>query len=129
MVDSVAVGLASAVLAGLLKLAVPGGSSVAGAVADLIYRLIPYAVGWLYYAGCESSARRATLGKMAYGLVVTDLNGERLTFGRASARYAALYLSVPTLGVSCLMAAWTERRQTLHDLMTKTVVVAVAVAP
>ena len=123
VVDSVAIGLASAVLGGLLKLAVPGASSAPAAVADLLYRLIPYTIAWLYYAGFEASARRATPGKMAYGLIVTDVNGERLKFGRATARYAALYLSIPSLGISCLMAAWTERRQTLHDLLTKSLVV------
>jgi uncharacterized RDD family membrane protein YckC len=43
-------------------------------------------LGWLYYAILESSERQGTLGKMALGLVVTDLEHKRIGFGRATAR-------------------------------------------
>ena len=42
---------------------------------------------WLYFALMECSTWQATLGKKALGLYVTDLAGERITFGRASGRY------------------------------------------
>ena len=45
-------------------------------------------VAWLYYAYSESSTWQGTLGKRALGLYVTDLNGNRITFGRASGRSA-----------------------------------------
>jgi uncharacterized RDD family membrane protein YckC len=70
----------------------------------------------------ESSARRATLGKMALGLVVTDLEGRQLTFGRATGRYFGKILS----GLICLfgyfMAGWTEKKQGLHDMLANTLV-------
>jgi uncharacterized RDD family membrane protein YckC len=46
-------------------------------------------LGWLYYAILESSERQGTLGKMALGLVVTDLEHKRIGFGRATARVFA----------------------------------------
>src|SRR5215216_4029552 len=43
-------------------------------------------IDWLYYALQESSEYRATLGKRALGIVVTDLSGNRISFGRATGR-------------------------------------------
>src|SRR5437764_87218 len=36
---------------------------------------------WLYFALQESSSRRATLGKRACGLSVSDVSGQRISFG------------------------------------------------
>lgn len=46
-------------------------------------------ISWLYYALMESSERQATLGKMALSLKVTDMAGNRMSFGRASGRFFA----------------------------------------
>jgi uncharacterized RDD family membrane protein YckC len=54
---------------------------------------------------------------MALGIVVTDLNGERLSFGRATGRYFGQIVSALTLGIGFLMCAWTENKQCLHDMM------------
>jgi uncharacterized RDD family membrane protein YckC len=76
-----------------------------------------YFITWLYYALMESSPRQATLGKMACGFVVTDLQGHRISFGQASGRYFGMIVSGLTLGIGVLMCAWTERKQCLHDVM------------
>ena len=81
------------------------------------------AIAWLYYALMESSPKQATVGKMALGIVVTDLEGRRIGFGRATGRYFAKILSVLILGIGFLMVAFTERKQGLHDLLAKTLVV------
>lgn len=74
---------------------------------------------WIYKAGMESSERQGTFGKMAVGLQVVKLNGEKISFGRATGRYL-LYIiisSIPLLGfISFCMAGWTEKKQTLYDL-------------
>lgn len=57
------------------------------------------------------------------GIVVTDLNGNRLTFEKATGRYFAKYLSTMTLGFGYLMAVFTEKKQALHDLVAGTLVV------
>jgi uncharacterized RDD family membrane protein YckC len=44
---------------------------------------------WLYWALTESSGWQATPGKKAMGIYVTDMQGSRVTFGRASGRFFA----------------------------------------
>ena len=85
---------------------------------------------WLYYAGLESSHAQTTLSGRLLGTRVADLEGARLTFGRATARHFAMYLSALTpFYVGYLMAFWTKRRQTLHDYLTSTLVVRSRAAP
>jgi uncharacterized RDD family membrane protein YckC len=80
-------------------------------------------VSWLYSALMESSSKQATLGKMALGIRVTDLDGNRITFGKATGRYFAKILSALILGIGFLMVAFTERKQGLHDILAGTLVV------
>ncbi len=84
---------------------------------------ISTAIHWLYWAGLESSVFQATLGKMALGLKVTDLNGDPISFARATGRYFAKFISAIILGIGFMMAGWTARKQALHDLMAGTLVV------
>jgi uncharacterized RDD family membrane protein YckC len=60
---------------------------------------------------------------MACGMKVTDENGNRITFARATGRYFGEYLSALTLFIGYMMAGWTERKQALHDLLAGTLVV------
>ena len=76
----------------------------------------------LYCSLLESSRRQATLGKIALGLKVTGLHGERIGFGRAVARFVARLLSVLTLCLGYLSIVVTKRRQGLHDLIAGTLV-------
>ncbi|WP_449423858.1 RDD family protein, partial [Rhodanobacter lindaniclasticus] len=55
--------------------------------------LLTAVVTWLYFAVCESSRWQATLGKLALGIRVTDLEGRRISFWRALGRYLAKFLS------------------------------------
>ena len=77
---------------------------------------------WLYFALMESSVWQATLGKKALGLSVTDLEGRRIGFGRATGRYFAKILSSLTLFIGYLMAGFTEKKQALHDMIAGTLV-------
>lgn len=88
----------------------------------LIYPLC-FAVALLYYALQESSAQQATLGKRALGIKVTDLKGRRISRGNAVGRWFAAALSYLTLYIGFLMAAFTERKQALHDMVAGTLVV------
>jgi uncharacterized RDD family membrane protein YckC len=85
--------------------------------------LIILVLNWLYYALLESSAWQATLGKKALGLEVTDLAGARISFGRATGRYFARYISVFTIGIGYIMAGFTEKKQALHDMIAGTLVI------
>ena len=88
----------------------------------LVYLLYPV-ISAAYYAGFESSGKQATLGKMAVGIKVTDTEGRRLTLGRALLRWLAVFLNYITLYVGYLIAAFTERKQALHDMICDTLVV------
>jgi uncharacterized RDD family membrane protein YckC len=78
---------------------------------------------WLYTSILQSSSRQATVGKMALGLIITDLDGNRISFARASGRYLATFLTNLTLGIGYLMVIWTKRKQTLQDKVAGTVVI------
>lgn len=78
---------------------------------------------WFYYALMQSSSRQATLGQLALGLRVTDVEGRRISFARASGRHFARVLTSLTLGIGYIMVLFTARKQTLHDLVAGTLVV------
>jgi uncharacterized RDD family membrane protein YckC len=78
---------------------------------------------WLYSALLESSARGATVGKIALGLRVTNLAGGRISFGQATGRYFAKFLSGLIIAIGYIMAAFTARKQALHDMLAGTLVV------
>ncbi len=65
----------------------------------------------------------ATPGKMACGLVILRPDGSRLTYGRATGRYFAEWVSGLTLGIGYIMAAFDEEKQALHDRIADTRVV------
>jgi len=67
---------------------------------------------WLYHALMESSEWQATLGKRVLGLVVTDMAGRRVSFGRATGRHFAKIITnmVPAF-IGYIMAGFTERKQ------------------
>lgn len=83
---------------------------------------VGFVLRWLYLALSESSAAQATIGKRAMRLRVTDLEGRRISFARATGRAFAKIVSAIILGIGFLMIAFTGRRQGLHDMMAETVV-------
>lgn len=81
------------------------------------------ALNWLYYTLMESSFKQATLGKMALGIVVTDDQGRRISFVRANVRYWSKILSGLFFCLGYIMAAFTAKKQALHDLIASTLVI------
>ena len=80
-------------------------------------------VGWLYYSLLESSSWQGTLGKKLLGMRVIDLNGNRISFGRATGRYFGKILSGMICFIGFVMVAFTEKKQGLHDMLAGTLVV------
>ena len=78
---------------------------------------------WIYYAVSEASRIQGTLGKLAVGIKVTDLNGNRIGLFRASGRYFAKYISATIIGIGYVMVAFTKRKQGLHDMMAGCLVI------
>jgi uncharacterized RDD family membrane protein YckC len=91
-------------------------------LADWLASTISVFLGWAYFAGMESSARQATIGKGAMGIYVADINGQRISFMRATGRYFAKILSSFILLIGYFMAAFTARKQALHDILANTLV-------
>jgi uncharacterized RDD family membrane protein YckC len=79
-------------------------------------------IQWAYYVFMESSYKMATVGKSLLGLIVTDMDGRKIGFGRANGRFFGKYLSAFTFGIGLIMAGFTQKKQTLHDMITSTLV-------
>jgi uncharacterized RDD family membrane protein YckC len=116
-------GLLLSVVTVPLTLAFGGDDGYAEAARSSAGSSISAVVTWLYYAIMESSSKQATVGKMALGIMVTDLGGGRTGFGRATGRYFAKILSPLILGIGFIMIAFTERKQGLHDMIAGTLVI------
>ncbi len=96
------------------------GSYLGGLALTVIMSVIVYLA---YFAGLHSSKWQATLGKKILGLKVTDLAGNRISFWRALGRYFAMSFISGILLIGYIVAAFTEKKQSLHDLIAGTVVV------
>ena len=94
-----------------------GGSEV-NIGAQMLLNLVGVAIGWLYYAGLESSSQMATLGKRALGLKVTDLQGQRVDFLHATGRHFGKILSALPLLLGFILMISDEKKQTWHDKMS-----------
>jgi len=94
-------------------------TSLSAVSNELIYAISE----WAYKALLESSPFQATLGKMAMGIIVTDTHGNPISFGRATGRFFAKYISTITLLIGYFMMLWDDRKQTLHDKIAGTLVV------
>jgi len=114
-------------VAGFLLVAAQGAAGMA--VAPLVGGLLGLVFGWLYFALQESSALQATLGKRAMGIKVTDGQGRRISFGRATGRFFGKILSGIILSIGFMLAGWTARKQALHDMIANTLVVFDTVQP
>lgn len=87
------------------------------------YWLLATCIQILYFTLMESSKYQATIGKMTLGLIVTDLNGNKLDFSKALIRNLCKIISNVTMLIGYIMAGFTERKQALHDMIAGTLVV------
>jgi uncharacterized RDD family membrane protein YckC len=78
---------------------------------------------WLYFSLLESSARGATVGKMAVGLRVVTNEGNRLSFLHATGRFFAKFISAIFFCIGFIMVAFTDRKRGLHDIIASTLVI------
>ncbi len=95
---------------------------ISPAVLAPLLTLMPiiWVLNWLYEALLTSSRWQGTLGKKLLNLRVTDLAGDPVSFGRATARYFGKILSGMAMNIGFIMVAFTERKQGLHDLLAST---------
>ncbi len=122
--DSFVVGIINLPVSVVFNLigASSGNESLALAMS-MVAMLGGFVIGIGYYAGFHASRGGATLGKMAVGIKVVRSDGERITFMRGVGRYFGFILSSLTLMIGFIMAAFTQRKQALHDMLCDTLVV------
>lgn len=121
----VQLAIAVAMFGTLGSLATPDAlfATTGGIVALLLMYLLPIGLQAVYFAWFHAGGAQATLGKMAVGIKVVDEAGGRISFARGIGRYFATVLSWLVLGIGFLMAAFTDRKRALHDMVCSTLVV------
>jgi uncharacterized RDD family membrane protein YckC len=117
LIDTVLVCIVVFVAAFVSGFAIAASGETDGDVLGGIGFIVGIVGSWLYYALFESSPKQATPGKLACGFVVTDMNGERISFGKATGRYFGMIISTLILYIGFIMCAFTEKKQCLHDMM------------
>ena len=113
IIDTIIAGVVSAVILSVV------GDGEGGVVAGTVNLF----GNWLYHALMEASRYQGTVGKLVLGLIVTDEQYRPISFWRATGRYFGMIVSAIILGIGYLMAAFTARKQCLHDKMAGTLVV------
>jgi len=93
---------------------------VAMAISLLV--VIPL-IKFVYHVAMECSARQATFGKRILGIKVCDMQGERISVGRAIGRNLAKIFSVLTLFIGYLFSFFNKQQQCLHDMVAETLVI------
>jgi uncharacterized RDD family membrane protein YckC len=104
------------IVAAAAALAMLGGIGMA--LITPVSMVLPVA----YYALMQSSARQATFGKSLLGMKVATAGGDRMSLGRSIARELAKIVSYIPFALGFLLAAFTSRKQALHDMIASTVV-------
>ena len=77
----------------------------------------------LYWAIFEASPLMATPGKLALGIKVVDMNGQRISFLKSLGRNLGKIITGLTLNIGYVMAGFTVRKQALHDKMANALVI------
>ena len=96
------------------------GLMAAMAGAGLLIQVLSIAIQIGYFTYFESSERQGTIGKTAMGLIVADEDGNRLDTQKALIRNIMRLVSGFICLIGYLMAFFTEKKQTLHDIVAKT---------
>lgn len=92
-------------------------------IDEEFYGVMGFIIAWMYYGLLDSSSWQGTIGKKVMNIAVCDLDGNRISFLRASTRYFLHILSYIILFFGYLMVVFTRRKQALHDMISGCVVV------
>jgi uncharacterized RDD family membrane protein YckC len=85
---------------------------------------IAFVLLMLYWIVADASRHQGSLGKRLIGVKVVGGQGERLTLATAAGRNLLKILSAIPVLLGFMMAGWTKRKQTLHDMITGSYVIA-----
>jgi uncharacterized RDD family membrane protein YckC len=84
---------------------------------------LTFFIGMGYFSILETSSSQASFGKVALGLRVCDTDGRTISTTKAVIRYFMKYISTCLFFIGCIMAAFSDKKQSLHDLVAGTLVV------
>lgn len=118
------------------------GVSIFGSLVASVTGVVPWPLSWILYEGVCVGWRGQTLGKWFVGASVEGVDGSDVPYGQAFLRAAAKWLPAipqafllyevlhpPTLDfvmlippLGGLLALFTRHKQSLHDLVARTVV-------
>ncbi|WP_259082504.1 RDD family protein [Caldanaerobacter subterraneus] len=90
---------------------------------DIFLSILGIVISWLYFTILESSELQATIGKRIMKTKVVDMNGNRISFGKANIRYWSKLISAVVLLIGYIMIAFTPKKQGLHDMIAGTLVI------
>ena len=107
----------------LFRAALPAADEMEQVIVEVMDSILSLVVWWIYFAVLHSSKWQATVGKKAVGLKVVDENGNRISFGRATGRYFAKFISAFILAIGYMMVGWSKKKQGLHDMIAGTYVI------
>lgn len=80
-------------------------------------------LSWVYHAVFQASPLMATPGEWAFGLRVTDKNGQRLSLAHATTRHIARIFVPLSLGLAYLLPVVNRQHRSIEDLATGTQVI------
>jgi uncharacterized RDD family membrane protein YckC len=127
ILDTLIVFIPLQLLIGVLGVAISYSGSIISydvqVIFSILLNLLRIASAILYKSLMECSSKQATLGKIIVGIKVTDLYGNRITFGKAIGRYFASIINAFSLNLLYLMAAFTDKKQCVQDMIAGTLVV------
>lgn len=89
----------------------------------MVHELAFVVIGLVYFSVLQASKKKATFGMSMIGIHVLRENGACLSFFKAAIRYILFWLFSGIAIVGLVPIFFTKRRQTVHDLICKTVVV------
>jgi len=122
LLDGIILGVVSGVIAAFNGALIQTASPDVALGMMMVNWVIGMAVG-IAYATYFVGKFGATPGKMACGLRIMMSDGARVTYMRAFGRFFAEYLSMITLYIGYLMAAFDDEKRTLHDRVCDTRVI------
>jgi uncharacterized RDD family membrane protein YckC len=88
---------------------------------DVFAQLTTFIIIILYHSILNASDDSGTFGKMIFGIRVRDYQGQRISFGTSLGRTLLTFIPILSLGMFYIF--FNDKRQTMADVVCKTIVI------
>lgn len=95
---------------------------ILGIMNGFFFNITLFLIVWSYFSFQESSTRKGTVGKQAMNLIVTDLEGNRISFAQATMRFLGKFPAAFPFFTGFLLIFFTKKKQAFHDILAQTLV-------